>query len=309
MTAIDLPAADEAAEPPRTSHRRGRELLAEGREQGYLTAEHIAERAAGRRADARSDREHLHVLATRASRSSKATRRPRSTTPTAMRKSAPALDLSLKTPSSDPVRMYLQRDRQGAAAHGRPRGLAGQAHRAPRHGGQAPADRGQPAPGRLDRQALHRPRHAACSISSRRATSASSAPSRSSTTASGYKFSTYATWWIRQAITRGHGRPGAAPSASRCTWSRRSTSSPRPAPAPPGPGPRAHPRGDRRRDGHHAAEGARDPQDQPGAGEPRDAGRRRGRLPARRLHRRRGGRWSRSRRSARSCSRRSSPRA
>ena len=36
----------------------------------------------------------------------------------------------------------------------------------------------------------------------------------------GYKFSTYATWWIRQAITRAI----AEPSVFRCIWSRRSTS-------------------------------------------------------------------------------------
>ena len=32
----------------------------------------------------------------------------------------------------------------------------------------------------------------------------------------GYKFSTYATWWIRQAITRSHRRSGAHHPHSRC---------------------------------------------------------------------------------------------
>ena len=63
---------------------------------------------------------------------------------------------------------------------------------------------------------------------------------------------------------------------------------PRAAPAAAGPRPRAHARGDRRRDGYRPREGARDPQDQPGAGLARDADRRGGGLPARRLHRGRG---------------------
>ncbi len=41
----------------------------------------------------------------------------------------------------------------------------------------------------------------------------------------GYKFSTYATWWIRQAITRAMADQASQPSASRCTWWRSSTSS------------------------------------------------------------------------------------
>ena len=49
-------------------------------------------------------------------------------------------------------------DRAGAAAHARGRGAAGQAHRAERHVGEERADRGEPAAGGVDREALHRPR-------------------------------------------------------------------------------------------------------------------------------------------------------
>ena len=49
-------------------------------------------------------------------------------------------------------------DRQGRAAHGRPGGRAGEAHRARRPGRQAGDGRGEPAPRRLDRQGLPRPR-------------------------------------------------------------------------------------------------------------------------------------------------------
>ena len=50
------------------------------------------------------------------------------------------------------------RDRQGAAADRRPGGLPGEADRARRHGREDADDRGQPAPGRLDREELPRPR-------------------------------------------------------------------------------------------------------------------------------------------------------
>ena len=49
-------------------------------------------------------------------------------------------------------------DRPGAAAHARGRGAPGQAHRAERHVREERADRGEPAAGGVDRQALHGPR-------------------------------------------------------------------------------------------------------------------------------------------------------
>jgi len=62
----------------------------------------------------------------------------------------------------------------------------------------------------------------------------------------GYKFATYATWWIRQAITRAIADQ-AAPSASRCTWSRSRTSSSAPAAIWCRNWARGDPGGDRRR--------------------------------------------------------------
>ena len=105
----------------------------------------------------------------------------------------------------------------------------------------------------------------------------------------GYKFSTYATWWIRQAITAVHRRPGA--------------DHPHPGPhdrddQQAGPDlaadaardrPRADARGAGREARHAAGEGAQGPQDRQGADQPRDADRRRGGQPPRRLHRGQGG--------------------
>ena len=50
------------------------------------------------------------------------------------------------------------RDRQGAAADRRPGDLPGEADRARRHGREDADDRGEPAPRRLDREGLPRPR-------------------------------------------------------------------------------------------------------------------------------------------------------
>src|SRR5262249_32701866 len=59
-----------------------------------------------------------------------------------------------------PGRALPARDRQGPAADGRAGGVPRQAHRARRRRRPPPADRGEPAPRRVDRQALRRARHA-----------------------------------------------------------------------------------------------------------------------------------------------------
>ena len=82
----------------------------------------------------------------------------------------------------------------------------------------------------------------------------------------GYKFSTYATWWIRQAITRGHRRPGPHDPHPGAHGREDQQAGPRPAPAAAGAGPRAHARGDRRRDGHRRPRRCARSSRSPGAG-------------------------------------------
>ena len=101
----------------------------------------------------------------------------------------------------------------------------------------------------------------------------------------GYKFSTYATWWIRQAITRAiadQARTIRIPVHMIETINKLIRTS-----ALPGAGarPRADARGDRREDGAAARQGPQGPQDRQGADLARDADRRGGRLAPRRLHR------------------------
>ncbi len=101
----------------------------------------------------------------------------------------------------------------------------------------------------------------------------------------GYKFSTYATWWIRQAITRAiadQARTIRIPVHMIETINKlvRTTALPR-----PGARPRADPRGDRRAHGAAARQGPQGPEDREGADLARDPDRRGGRLAPRRLHR------------------------
>ena len=65
------------------------------------------------------------------------------------------LDVTIDHTVDDPVRMYLREIGQDPLAHVRAGDGAGQAHREEGRGGQAQADRGQPAAGGLHRQAIH----------------------------------------------------------------------------------------------------------------------------------------------------------
>ena len=101
----------------------------------------------------------------------------------------------------------------------------------------------------------------------------------------GYKFSTYATWWIRQAITRAiadQARTIRIPVHMIETINKLDADA---ALARPGARARADGRRDRQADGHAGLEGPQDHEDRAGADLPRDPDRGRGRQPPRRLHR------------------------
>ena len=188
----------------------------------------------------------------------------------------------------DPVRMYLKEigmvplltaseevEIARRMAEGRP-------------GGQAPARRGEPAPGRLHRQALRGARHALPRPDPGGEPRASSRRWKSSTTAR----ATSSPPTRRGGSARPSPAPSPirrAPSASRCTWWRRSTSSSassRQLVQEYGREPR--PEEIARGDGRPGGEGARDHQDRAGARLAGDAHRRGGGQPPGRLHRGRG---------------------
>ncbi len=101
----------------------------------------------------------------------------------------------------------------------------------------------------------------------------------------GYKFTTYATWWIRQAITRSHRRPGADHPHPGPHDRDDQQARPHQPPVPPRNRPRTDPGGARRAPLHAARKGPQGDEDRQGADQPRNADRRRGRQPSRRLHR------------------------
>ena len=105
----------------------------------------------------------------------------------------------------------------------------------------------------------------------------------------GYKFSTYATWWIRQAITPGHCRSGPHHPHPRPHGGDHQQGHPGIPPAAAGAGPRPLAGGDRRGDGDARGQGAGNSEDRTGAGVAGDAHRRGGGFPSGRFHPRRRG--------------------
>ena len=101
----------------------------------------------------------------------------------------------------------------------------------------------------------------------------------------GYKFSTYATWWIRQAITPLDRRPGAHHPHPRAHDRDHQQDRAHVAPDAQRDRPRAHARGAGREARHAAREGAQGAQDRQGAALAGNADRRRGGFPPRRFHR------------------------
>ncbi len=101
----------------------------------------------------------------------------------------------------------------------------------------------------------------------------------------GYKFSTYATWWIRQAITRSIARPGAHHPDSGSHDRDDQQDEPDFAADPAGNRPRAGSGNACRKDGNAGRQDPQDHEDREGADLDGNADRRRRRFASRRLHR------------------------
>ena len=136
-------------------------LVEKGKEKGFLTYDEIVNGARGGRAHEGAARGLLHLP----DRPRRRARRGRAAQDAAARAAA-RRGREGRRAEARPHRRALARlaaalparDRQGAAAHRRPGGLAREADRARRHGREDADDRGEPPPRRLDREGLPRPR-------------------------------------------------------------------------------------------------------------------------------------------------------
>ena len=202
MTAIDLSAGREAAEPARPAIAEVRELVAEGREQGYLTGDRVADALQ----DVELTPEQLEsILMCFADEGIELLESEETLVADAADSDggteAPALDLSVRTPTNDPVRMYLKEiGKVSLLTAAEEASLAKRIERRDMEAKRKLVEanlrlvvsiakryvgRGLPFLDLIQEGNLGLIR-AVEKFDYRK----------------GYKFSTYATWWIRQAITR-----------------------------------------------------------------------------------------------------------
>ena len=203
MIAFNQSAADGAPQPPEPALDELRELLVEGREQGYLTADHITD--ALQDVDLTPDQiDNIFMLL--ADQGIEILEDDVTTTADARdadcEQENPALDLSVRTPSSDPVRLYLREI--GKVPLLTAVQEVSLARRIERRDMEA------------KRQLIEANLRLVVSIARRHIGRGLSLLDliqegnlgliravEKFDYRKGYKFSTYATWWIRQAISRG----------------------------------------------------------------------------------------------------------
>jgi len=203
MTVIDLPAAREAAESADPAIDEVRELVAEGREQGYLASEHIAD--ALQEVELTPDQIDgiYNLFADLGIDIIEGDVAVGDDGPEAKPEAevVPKLDLSVKTPTNDPVRMYLKEI--GKVPLLTAVEEVALAKRIERHDMEA------------KRKLIEANLRLVVSIAKRHVGRGVSfldliqegnlgliRAVEKFDYRKGYKFSTYATWWIRQTITR-----------------------------------------------------------------------------------------------------------